>query len=342
MTDSFWVRKRLTHQTRTRFFSAAFSALFIGGVWAHDIPPTPTPISLDEIGVAFGWDFKGTEITAEKVADDFHVLFGVGGNIAVSIGDDGVLIVDDQFPQVMKKVKRKIRSLGAKKGIEFAINTHWHFDHAEGNVTLGPDGTWLVSHINSRDMMKDDHVIDLVSVAYDQKAYPESAWADITYDRSMQLHLNGQRVDLMHFGPAHTTGDTAVIFRGTNAVHLGDVYNNSGFPFIDFGNGGSIDGIIRFCKGTLRQINKDTVVIPGHGPIATAEDLRWYIEMLETVRGRMVPLIEAGKSLEQIQQAGITAEFDKWGGDPTLFLNRAYMSLTHRGDQDRVVREQMH
>ncbi len=295
---------------------------------AHDAPATPEPIPLDQLSNVFGWSFD-MPVFSERVTDDLHVLFGVGGNIAVSIGDDGVLIVDDQFPQMMGKIKGAVRKLGGEK-IDTAIVTHWHFDHAEGNLALGPEGTLLVAQKNSRDMMADDHIIDLVQVAYLQKAYPPSAWPDITYDTTMQIHMNGEQVDLMHFGAAHTTGDTAVWFRTSNAVHMGDVYNNTGYPFIDFGNGGSIDGIIAFCEGVLDAIDKDTVVIPGHGPLATYDDMQGYVDMLKTIRGRILTLARDGASLAEIQAAGITSEYDEKQGDPTLLLNRAYMSLTHK------------
>ncbi|MBD3647657.1 MAG: MBL fold metallo-hydrolase [Pseudomonadales bacterium] len=299
------------------------------GSLAHDAPPTQEPMTLDELAAAFGWSLDDPEVTAEQVADDLHVIFGVGGNIAVSIGEDGVLIVDDQFPQIMPQIKDTIEDLGGRQ-VDFVVNTHWHFDHAEGNLALGPEGAWLVSHINSRKMMQEDHIVDLVSVAYNQSAYPPSAWPDVTYDTTMQFHLNGQRIDLMHFGPAHTTGDTAVIFRGSNAVHLGDVYNNSGFPFIDFGNGGGIDGVIEFCSRTLEQIDEDTVVIPGHGPVATRQDLADYISMLKTIRGRIVDLIRQGASLAEVNEANVAKEWEEWGGDPALLINRAYLSLTHK------------
>lgn len=302
--------------------------LLAGIVQGHDAPATAEPIPLDELSVAFEWSFDEA-ITTEKVTDNLHVLFGTGGNIAVSTGDDGVLIVDDQFPQMMKKIKRAIRKLGGKK-IDMAITTHWHFDHAEGNLALGPEGTWLIAQKNSRDMMADDHVIDLVGVSYNQEAYPESAWPDITFDTTMQLHLNGEQVDLMHFGAAHTTGDAAVWFRGSNAVHMGDVYNNSGYPFIDFGNGGTIDGVIAFCEGVLDAIDEDTVVIPGHGPIATYQDMADYVAMLKTIRDRIVKMVKAGASLAEIQAAGITREYDEKQGDPARVINRAYMSLTHK------------
>jgi len=297
--------------------------------FSHDGQKAPDPMGLDQLLQAFGWSMETAEITVQSINDNFHVLFGVGGNIAVSVGDDGVVIVDDQFPQLMPQIKSAIKNLGGEQ-VDFAINTHWHFDHAEGNLSLGPEGTWLVSQANSRQMMQDDHIINLVVLAYEQKAYPESAWPHITYDDTMQFHFNGEQIDLMHFGPAHTTGDTAIIFRKSNAVHLGDVYNNAGYPFIDAGNGGTLDGVINFCSATLNVIDEDTVVIPGHGPIADYEALVDYIEMLTTIRSRMMMLIEKGATLEEVYAAKVTSEWDEKNGDNTGFINRAYMSLTHK------------
>ena len=296
---------------------------------AHDAPAVPPAGDLNTLLGKFGWNFDKTSITKQKITDDLYVLFGIGGNIAVNIGKDGVLIVDDQFPAMMPKIKGAIRELGGK-GVNFAVTTHWHFDHAEGNLVLGPEGTWLVAQENSREMMKTDQIINLVGLAYSQKAYPESAWPDITFKDSMQFHVNGQTIDLMHFSAAHTTGDTAVFFRGSNAVHLGDVYNNSGYPFIDAGNGGTLDGVIKFSSETLAQIDNKTVVIPGHGPLADYEKLKGYIAMLVTIRGRLVKLIEEGKTLDEVYAAKPTADYDAVMGDSTNFINRAYLSLTHK------------
>jgi len=187
-----------------------------------------------------------------------------------------------------------------------------------------------VAQENSREMMKEDRLINLVMTAYRQEAYPESAWPDITFDDRMKFHLNDQDIELHHFGPAHTTGDAAVIFKGSNAVHLGDVYNNAGYPFIDTGNGGSLDGMIHFCLETLKLIDADTVVIPGHGPVMDYQALQDYVEMLTVIRTRIVGLIDEGKTLEEVYGARPTAEYDEKVGDPEMFINRAYMSLTHR------------
>ncbi len=289
--------------------------------------------SQEEILQAFSWDFSKAEIKTVRVTDNLHVLFGLGGNIAVQTGDDGALIVDDQFPQLMPKIRKAMRRIGAKD-VDFIVNTHWHFDHADGNLALGKDdNTWIVAQSNSRRMMRDDHTINLVMARMVQKAYPEHALPNLTFDEAMQFHFNGERVDLLHFGPAHTTGDTAIIFRGNNAVHLGDVFNNSGFPFIDADNGGSIDGIIAFCSETLAQIDETTIVIPGHGEVTDHARLAGYVQMLQTVRERIAQEIHRGGDLASVIASKPTRGFDQsWGfsDDPTAaepFINRAYHSL---------------
>jgi glyoxylase-like metal-dependent hydrolase (beta-lactamase superfamily II) len=287
----------------------------------------PDPISLHKLLDAFGWDFDKANIRSQKIDAGLDVIFGLGGNIAVSTGADGTLIVDDQFPELIPQIKAEIKKLGGGD-VDFVINTHWHFDHADGNQALGPDGSRLIAHSNSRKMMLDDHVINLVSLTYNQKAYPESALPTITYNDTMQIHLNGGRIDLMHFGSAHTTGDTAVIFRKHNAVHLGDVYNNAGYPFIDADNGGSLEGVISFCQSVLDELNRDSTVIPGHGPVTNYQGLKDYIDMLAKVRDRMKKMIAAGADLGAIEAANITAEWDDKVGDPAGFIDRSYVSLT--------------
>ena len=239
-----------------------------------------------------------------------------------------MVLVDDQFPKIVPKLKKAMRKMG-DRDIDFVINTHWHFDHADGNLALGKEkNTWLVAQANSRRMMLRDNLVNLVGVSYMQESYPAHALPDITYNDSMQFHLNGERIDLLHVGPAHTTGDTAVIFRGHNAVHMGDVFNNSGYPFIDADNGGSLSGVIAFCEAVLAEIDEDTMVIPGHGEVASYADMQNYVHMLKSVRGKMVAMIKQGKTLSEIQAAGITATWDEKMGEPAGFLNRSYVSLT--------------
>nr|WP_254305838.1 MBL fold metallo-hydrolase [Sphingopyxis sp. BSNA05] len=288
-------------------------------------------MSADQIYSAFGWDFDKAEIKTQKVADGLYVLFGLGGNIAVSVGKDGTLIVDDQFPQLMPKIKAALKEIGSED-VDFVVNTHWHFDHADGNLALGKEGSWIVSQSNSRAMMLDDQIVNFGPFAGEQKAYPAHALSDITFDRTMQFHINGQKIDLLHVGPAHTNGDTAVLFRGTNAVHLGDVFNNSGYPFIDADNGGDLAGMIAFCQAVHDTIDDDTIVIPGHGPVTDRAKLARYIEVLTIIQGRVQALIDDGKSLTEIMAAKPTADFDEefQANEMMLpsFLSRVYASLT--------------
>ena len=311
-------------------FAALAGLLLCAPLAAHELPPDPEPQPVDAVMTAFGWDADKVEIRTQEIADGFYVLFGMGGNIAVSSGEDGVLLVDDQVPAVMPKLRRAMRKQG-DRDVDFVINTHWHFDHADGNLVLGKeDNTWLVSHSNSRVMMQRDNPVNLVMAAATQKAYPPEALPDITFDDIMQFHINGEQVDVMHFGPAHTTGDAIVFFRGRNAVHMGDVFNNAGYPFIDAANGGTLDGVIRNCLEVLAMTDANTVIIPGHGELATQAEFGDYITMLEIVQLEMLAMIADGKSLEEIQAAGITAPWDEKRGDPTIFLNRSYVSLTTR------------
>jgi glyoxylase-like metal-dependent hydrolase (beta-lactamase superfamily II) len=268
------------------------------------------------------------EIRTERVADGLYVLFGLGGNIAASVGADGVLIVDAQFPELVPRYLAAIRAVGGAD-VDFAINTHWHYDHADGNLVLGPTGTWIVAHANSREMLLKDNVINtVVRPPFPQKAYPPAARPVATFTDRMQLHFNGQTIDLLHTGPAHTTGDAAVIFREHNAVHMGDVFNNAGYPFIDTDNGGDLDGTIAFCEAVLAELRPGAIVIPGHGAVAKYEDLAAYIEMLKGVRAKLTDLIRGGATLEQAIAAKPTAEWDARYGDPTRMVNRGYAALT--------------
>src|SRR5690606_1480093 len=268
------------------------------------------------------------EIRAERVADDLYVLFGAGGNIAVSFGEQGVLIVDTQFPELVPKIRAAIRELGGGD-IDFAINTHWHYDHAEGNLRLGPEGVWIISQTESLRRLTIDNVIDpMTRPAFPQPVYPPAARPIATFDTRMQMHFNGQLVELLHFGPGHTAGDAAVIFRDRNAVHMGDLFLPEGYPFVDVNNGGDIDGLIAFCRGVLAELNDDAVVIPGHGPIATYADLARFTEMLQAVRDRVAELMAGGATLEQGQAARPTAEWDERYGMPANFIDRVYTSLS--------------
>ena len=320
---------KLTYLFKSLFISLTFLT-FLVNAGNHEESKINYEEGQQAVMDAFGWNFDEAEITIEKISDNVHVLFGLGGNILVSTGDDGVLFVDDQMPELKYKILRSLRKIGGKS-VDYVINTHWHFDHAEGNLAFGPDGAKIVAHENSRNMMLNPKPINLSFIVYPQQPYPLNSVPQITYQDTMKLHLNGEQIELYHFGHAHTTGDTAVFLRNSNVLHMGDVFNMTGPPFIDAGNGGSIDGIIRFCEEVLKVVNDKTIVVPGHGPISTTEDLQTYIDMLIVVRDRIQQGIQQGKSLQEIIDTDPTKEWrDMFGDGPFIVgvIDRAYAGMT--------------
>ena len=306
-------------------------AFFLSMIASSGIAHAQQPISGAEAMKMFGLDLETVEIRPVAIGSGLHALFGAGGNIVASVGVQGVLIVDDQFPVMVPRIEAAIRQLGGGE-IDFVINTHWHFDHADGNPALAENGSWIVAHKNSRQMLTGDHLINLVGMVVAQPAYQAAGLPVITFDDRMQFHFNGEKIDLLHFGPAHTTGDAAVLFRGHNAVHMGDVFVTGTYPFIDADNGGDLDGIIRFSEAVLKEINVETVVIPGHGQIAGYTELAAYISMLKTIRERIASLIEQGATLAEVGAANPTAEWDSERGSPARLLDRAYKSLSRARD----------
>ena len=314
---------------KVRFITSVFALLTNVALVAQDTTTDEAVMNLEQLQEAFSWNFD-TPIEVQTVADGLHVLFGIGGNIAVSIGESGVLVVDDQFPEMIPKVNQAIAELGGG-AIDFAINTHWHFDHADGNKALGPAGSWIVAHEHSAEMMAKDNIINLVIAKYKQDAYPPDARPVISFGDRMTFHFNGGDIELIHAGAAHTAGDVAVIFRKQNAVHFGDVFNKLGYPFIDVDSGGSIDGMIQFCETVYAELNEDTIVIPGHGVVTDMADLAAYTEMLKTVRQRVKALIDEGKTMEEVLAVNVTEDLDEAYGDVSQslgFINRVYTSLT--------------
>ena len=299
-----------------------YALLLAGPAHAHE------SVSLPELLAGWGVaSLDDVDVSSLEVAPGLHLLSGSGGNVAVSIGEQGVLMVDSQYPEMVPKLLAEIRRLGGGK-VDFTINTHWHFDHADGNPLLGRENSWMVAHINSRRMMVGTHTLYYSTTKYAQPPYPPEGLPIITFADRMQFHFNGSRIDVMHFGPAHTTGDAVVIFRDQNVVHMGDVLN-ARYPFIDAENGGDIDGMIEFCRAVLEQIDADTVLIPGHGGVSNHAALASFVEMLQATRQRVMRLIDDGSSLDAVIAARPTAEFDDKYGNPELFLTKVYHNLTH-------------
>jgi glyoxylase-like metal-dependent hydrolase (beta-lactamase superfamily II) len=269
------------------------------------------------------------------LAPDLHILYASGGgqaagNVLVLIGDDGALVVDTGYPQYVPLYRDEVARLGGG-AITHAINTHWHDDHSEGNEVLGPDGTLIFAHSNARTMLMRDNKINVVRTILDQPAFPPSALPVVTFDDRIDVYFGGERIEVVHVSPAHTASDVVVILRGHNVAHTGDVFLSGSYPFADVDNGGDLGGVIEFCRGILALIDRDTIIVPGHGRTARYADLESYIDMLVTVRGRIAALIADGATLAQVVAAEPTKEWDgKYGNPTTFFLDRAYKSLGGR------------
>ena len=274
-------------------------------------------------------NLETAEVTTRKVNENLFLLYGLGGNIAVSTGNDGVLIVDSQIPIIFPKIMKAIKKLSDDK-IIYTINTHWHWDHSDGNLVLDSDETKIISHSNARENMQKGGLINMGTTILNQEPYPKSALPVITHENGMSLYFNDEKIDLLHFGPAHTTGDTVIYFTNQNAIHLGDVFFSNSYPFIDVDNGGSLSGMINYLEKIVLVIDKDTIVMPGHGEISSISDIKETIEMLKTVKNRILMSIENNQSLEQIISSNITKDFDKKYNTLLLrdtFIDRAYASL---------------
>ena len=302
-------------------------SFFVIFLYTEDVFSSNDILSTDEAVEQLLGSPDEAKIRIQKITDNLYLFFGLGGNIAVSIGDDGVLIVDDQIPSLIPKIKDAIKEIGGGD-LVYTINTHWHFDHAEGNLALDPNITKIISQSNARDYMSRGGLIDMVSSRINQEPYPDYALPVITYENGMTLYFNDEEIEIVHFGPAHTSGDSAVIFHNQNAIHYGDVFVTEGYPFIDVSSGGSIDGIINFLSKSLEKLKPGATILPGHGEITNIQDVKDMISMLETVRDRISKMIDEGKSLQEVIDAKPTKDFDEkypdWLGN---FVNRAYASL---------------
>ncbi len=266
-------------------------------------------------------DFENIQIQTTRVTESIYMLQGSGGNIGVSIGDDGTFIVDDQFAPLTDKIVAAIAEL-TDHPVDFVINSHWHYDHSDGNENFGRAGAIIVAQENSRRRMETDQVVSLSNRP--QPAYSEEGLPKITFLESMRFYYNDNTIDVIHTGPGHTDGDAQVYFRDANVFHTGDMFFSSGRPFIDQPNGGSTDGMIDALWSIAGLIDDDTVIIPGHGQLSTRTDLLEYRMMLVTIRGRIKDQIAQGRSVDQVVAANPARGYAEPGAGTERWLRAAY------------------
>jgi cyclase len=263
---------------------------------------------------AQGNDFSKVEIQTTKLNDNTYMLSGAGGNIGLSVGEDAVFIIDDQFAPLASKIKAAVARITAKP-VQFLLNTHFHFDHTGGNEAFGKEGALIVAHDNVRRRMSTAQLISLVGSSSRQEASPKAALPVVTVASEISLHINGEEINAFHVPRAHTDGDLIVHLRKGDIVHMGDTFFNGMYPFIDAGSGGSAEGMVAAAERVLALAGEKTRIIPGHGPLAGKADLQACRDMLATVTQRIKELRRSGQTDAQIRAAKPAAEFDaKFGG----------------------------
>ena len=271
------------------------------------------------------------QIKVQQVRPGLHVLSGQGGNVAAWTGPDGIVLVDDSLAQAGPQLVEAVAKI-APGPIRFVVITHWHPDHAGGNEALGKAGAVLIAQDAVRSRMSEAQFV----AAYDLKVppSPKAALPVLTFADSMSLHLNGDDLEAIHVGNAHTDGDTIVWWDKANAVHLGDLFYAGGYPFIDLDSGGSLAGVVAAIEQVLARADAKTVVIPGHGPVSTRAELAAYRDMLVAVGRRVRQLVEDGTSEEQILASQPTTEFDERYGkgavDADRFVKMLYADFSGR------------
>lgn len=268
------------------------------------------------------------EFTNFQLSDTIYMLRGRGGNIGISTGEDGLYIIDDQVQPITEQLLKAIREI-SDKPIRFVINTHYHYDHVGGNESVGGTGAVIIAHDNIRKRMSTEQV----SIFLDEttQPYAKDALPVLTFNDRMSLHLNGESATAYHVAHGHTDGDSIIHFPASNVIHMGDMYFNGLYPYIDLDAGGAIQGMIAAVDLALSLTNESTHIIPGHGPLATTQDLKDYRDLLVEARDNVQALIDQGFDLEQVIEAKPTAEWDDTLGEvwikPHQFVTFIYNSL---------------
>jgi cyclase len=261
-------------------------------------------------------DFSKVEIKTTAVAGNVYLLEGSGGNIGVSAGPDGLLIVDDQFAPLAEKIQAALEKINPGK-LKFVLNTHFHGDHTGGNAHFGRDAT-VVAQTNVRKRLVGLRVID-----------KRTDLPVVTFDEALSVHFNGEEIKLLHLPTGHTDGDSLIFFTRSNVVHMGDQFFSGRFPNIDLASGGDVRGYIRNVESALKIIPPDAKIIPGHGPLSTTKELKEFHEMLVTTAALVEKAIADGKTVQQVKTDGLPDRWKSWEA-PTLRTDR-WLDILYRG-----------
>src|SRR5262249_43998071 len=276
-------------------------------------------------------DFSKVEIKVQKVAEGVYMLTGEGGNIGVSVGEDGIVIEDDQFAPLAPKLQAALKGI-SDKPVRFVLNTHFHHDHTLGNAEFAKTGSTIIAHENVRKHLAAGSTIKIFKVVTPSAS--KEALPVITFDQSATVHLNGEDIRALHFPNGHTDSDSVIFFPKANVVHMGDDFFNPMFPFVDLDGGGSVGGYIKAVDGVLKQTNSDTKFIPGHGPLATADDPRKFLAMLKETHAIVANAIQKKMTPEQMKANKILAKYEDSYGKGYIssdaWIDSLYADLTQK------------
>jgi glyoxylase-like metal-dependent hydrolase (beta-lactamase superfamily II) len=254
-----------------------------------------------------GQDFSKVEVKATKIGGTVYMLTGAGGNIGVSVGEDGIVLIDDQYAPLAPQIEAALKTISTKP-LRFVINTHYHGDHTGGNEYFGRSAT-ILAHENVRNRMK----VETFNAWEKVPASPKGSLPIVTFNDTATVHLNGEDVRAVHYPNAHTDGDSVIWFTQSNVVHMGDNFFNGMFPFIDIDNGGGVKGMIACAEKVASMIPADAKVIPGHGPLGDRESLRKFAEVLKGAAAAVQAGIKAGKTADQLKAEKALAPWEEWG-----------------------------
>jgi cyclase len=275
-------------------------------------------------------DFSKVEIKVTHVAGTVYMLEGAGGNIAASVGKDGIVIVDDQYAPLAEKIRAALKSV-ADEPVRFVLNTHYHGDHTGGNAQFSTTSTIIAQENVRKRLQQDGFAGTGGAMKREVKASPPEALPIITFDEGLTVHLNGEDIRAMHYPSGHTDGDSMIYFEKSNVLHMGDDFVTYGFPFIDVLAGGSVEGMIVAVESAMKEVPDDVKIIPGHGTISSKKEVRDYLEMLKATTAVVKKALAENKTLEQMKQEKILDQWQKYSGDfinTDVFIETLYYSLT--------------